>query len=153
MHTRSEGRERGRGGHRQFCLPKFAHVEVSLSPERFTESNHWMLPISSLRIGREQHVPYSSNHSPHHLTFRALHGNHIVSTPFQTVVEEDTQKTITHVSVHILTFHETHYPLSPPGNPNHNSVLIPREGDQRRITETIEKLAKSLPGPLVKLSN
>ena len=37
--------------------------EVSLSPERFTESNHWMLPISSLRIRREQHVPDSSNHS------------------------------------------------------------------------------------------
>ena len=31
--------------------------------ERFTERNHWMLQISSLRIGREQHVPESSDHS------------------------------------------------------------------------------------------
>ena len=32
--------------------------------QRFTESNHWILPIFvSLRRGREQHVPDSSNHS------------------------------------------------------------------------------------------
>ena len=51
------------------------------------------------------------------MTFRALHGNHIVSTPFQTIVEEDKhkkQKIVTHVSVHTLTFHETHYPPPPP---------------------------------------
>ena len=29
--------------------------------QRFTKSNHWILQISSLRIGREQHVPDSSN--------------------------------------------------------------------------------------------
>ena len=39
------------------------------------------------------------------LTFRALHANHIVSTPFQTIVEET------------LTFHQTHYPPLLPGNP------------------------------------
>ena len=33
--------------------------------QRFTKSNHWILPTSSLRIGREQHVPGSSNHSLH----------------------------------------------------------------------------------------
>ena len=86
--------------------------------ERLTKVTTGSFPFSSLRIGREQHVLDSSNHSPHHLTFRALHGNHIVSTPFQNVVEEDTQKIITHVSVHTLTFHETHYPLLPSGNPN-----------------------------------
>ena len=31
--------------------------------QRFTKSNHWMLPIFSLRIGQEQHVFDSSNHS------------------------------------------------------------------------------------------
>ena len=34
----------------------FDHVELSRAPERFTESNHWILPISSLRIGPEQHA-------------------------------------------------------------------------------------------------
>ena len=28
------------------------------------------------------------------------------------------KKIVTHVSVHTLTFHETHYPLSPPSNPS-----------------------------------
>ena len=31
--------------------------------QRFTERNAWILPISSLRTVREQHVPDSSNHS------------------------------------------------------------------------------------------
>ena len=31
--------------------------------QRFTTSNLWILPITSLRTGREQHVPDSSNHS------------------------------------------------------------------------------------------
>ena len=44
-------------------LIAMVHVELSRAPERFTESNHWMLPILSLRIGREQHVHHSSNHS------------------------------------------------------------------------------------------
>ena len=48
-----------------------------------------------------------------------------MSTPFQTIVEEDTQKIVTHVSVHTLTFHETHDPLPPPGNPNTIQYLIP----------------------------
>ena len=30
---------------------------------RFTKSNHWILPILSLRIGRTRNVPDSSNHS------------------------------------------------------------------------------------------
>ena len=51
---------------------------------------------------------------------------HIVSTPFQTIVEEDkhktTQKNVTHVSVHTLTFHETHH--LPPGNTNTIQYLI-----------------------------
>ena len=32
------------GGHRQFCLPRTAHVGLSLGA-KFTESNHWMLPM------------------------------------------------------------------------------------------------------------
>ena len=37
------------------------HVELSLAPE-VHQSNDWILPIQSLRTGREQHVPNSSNH-------------------------------------------------------------------------------------------
>ena len=37
--------------------------------------------------------------------------------------------------------------------PQNNSIPNSQADDQRRITETSEKLAKSLPGPLVKLSN
>ena len=32
-------------------------------PHRFTESNHWMLPMFKFEKDREQHVPDSSNHS------------------------------------------------------------------------------------------
>ena len=38
-------------------------MECSLSPERFTKSNLWILPIYGLRVGREQHVTDSFNHS------------------------------------------------------------------------------------------
>ena len=31
--------------------------------QRFTKSNHWILQVSCLRIGREHHVPDSSNHT------------------------------------------------------------------------------------------
>ena len=40
-------------------------------------------------------------------------------------ISTKTQKIVTHVSVHTLTFHETHYPLTPPGNPNTIQYLIP----------------------------
>ena len=76
------------------------------------------------------------------LTFRALRGNHIVSTPFQTIVEENKnkkQKIVTHVSVHTLTFHETHYPSHlcfsllcvSSREPMDNSVINYREDDKR----------------------
>ena len=51
--------------HRQFCLPRIAHVQFSLAPERFTKRNERILPIF-LSLGgvcREQHVRDSSNHS------------------------------------------------------------------------------------------
>ena len=78
----------------------------------------WILLIYGLRQGREQHDPESSKHSPHHfdsqssrgyhyeshgfsfrspalvlnfsktLTVRALHGNHIVAIPFETIVKK-----------------------------------------------------------------
>ena len=41
-----------------FCLPSMAHAELSRDPK--VQS----FAFSSLRIGREQHVPDSSNHSP-----------------------------------------------------------------------------------------
>ena len=50
------------GGHLQSCLPKFAHVWLSLFPE-VHQRNFWIFCILSLRKDREQHVPDSSNHS------------------------------------------------------------------------------------------
>ena len=50
------------GNHRQFCIPKFAHIGLSRAPE-VHQRNCWMLHIFSLRTGREQHVPDSSSHS------------------------------------------------------------------------------------------
>ena len=58
MGRRGEERE----GHRQFCSPKYAH-KTSRASERFPERNAWILHIFSLRKGREQRVPESSNHS------------------------------------------------------------------------------------------
>ena len=55
----------GAGGHRQFCLPRKAHVEFSLGPrQRFNKETLQSYTFSSLRIDREQHVPDSSNHWP-----------------------------------------------------------------------------------------
>ena len=50
-------------GRRQFSLPKFAHVWLSRASEAHRKKPVEILPISSLRRGRERHVPDSSNHS------------------------------------------------------------------------------------------
>ena len=61
MHQRGgEEGEEGRGGSSPVLLTKMAHVEVSLSPERFTKRNTSDLThFEGLRIGREQRVPDS----------------------------------------------------------------------------------------------
>ena len=51
------------GGHRQFCLPRTAHVGLSLGPTSSPKKTTGCCPCSSLRKDREQHVPDSSNHS------------------------------------------------------------------------------------------
>ena len=51
------------GGHRQFCLPKFAHVGLPRASEVHKKKTFRSFPCSSLRKDREQHVPDSSNHS------------------------------------------------------------------------------------------
>ena len=51
------------GGHRQFCLPRTAHVGLSLGPTGSPKVTTGRCPCSSLRKDREQHVPDSSNHS------------------------------------------------------------------------------------------
>ena len=51
------------GGHRQFCLPRTAHVGLSLGPTGSPKVTTGCCPCSSLRKDREQHVPDSSNHS------------------------------------------------------------------------------------------
>ena len=33
------------GGHRQFCLPRTAHVGLSLGPTGSPKGNHWILPM------------------------------------------------------------------------------------------------------------
>ena len=64
-HTRGRF-ERTHGGQRGVIvssayqnLPKLGHQKAPEVHQR----NPWILPISSLRIGREQHVAESSNHS------------------------------------------------------------------------------------------
>ena len=71
------------------------------------------------------------------LTFRTPQENHIVSVPFETIEKQN-------------AFFYILYRTRTPWN---NSILNSWVDDQRRITETSEKLAKSLPEPLVKLSN
>ena len=51
------------GGHRQFCLPRTAHVGFSLGPTSSPKVTTGCCPCSSLRKDREQHVPDSFNHS------------------------------------------------------------------------------------------
>ena len=51
----------GGRGSSSVCLPKFAHVGLSRDSE-VHQRNPWILPIFSLRIGREQHVADTSNH-------------------------------------------------------------------------------------------
>ena len=109
------------------------------------------------------------------LTFRALHGNHIVPIPFETIVkkkEKNTERRGTQMSRPGMRLPplDTQYDFLPfsflvsliptffsilctTRKPKHNSIPNSRADDQRRITETSQKLAKSLPGPLVKLSN
>ena len=48
------------------------------------------------------------------------------------------QKIVTHVSVHTLTFHETHYPLSSPGNPNTIQYLIPGRTTNVELLKQVE---------------
>ena len=52
----------GAGGHRQFCLPKFAHVWSSRASE-VHQKTFQSFPFSSLRIDSDRHVTDSSNHS------------------------------------------------------------------------------------------
>ena len=56
------GRERG-GGVTVSSAHRNLDLGLSRASERFTERNPWISQIFSLRIGREQHVPESSNHS------------------------------------------------------------------------------------------
>ena len=55
IHTESRGSS-------LVLLTKFAHVLLSRDSE-VHQRNQWILPIFSLRIGREQHVADSSKHS------------------------------------------------------------------------------------------
>ena len=119
--------ERGEGGHRQFCLPRKAHEEFSLGPHKFTERNPWFLPIRSLRAGREQHVPESSNH-PLYL-IRLFSFRNLEETPTQRHKHQHNRhkhqhnrhkhqhNTHTHTHQHTLTNPPTHRPTqhhSPP---------------------------------------
>ena len=98
---REERKERG-GGHRQFCLPRKAHEELSRASERFTERNPWFLPIQGLRTGREQHVPESSNHS--------LYLMKLLSSIF--ILRETLAGISTHNTQHTHT--DQHIPTDPP---------------------------------------
>ena len=108
------------------------------------------------------------------LTFIALHGNHIVSIPFETILKKntgrrgrlrpqmsrpgmrlpprDTQYVFVPFSFLISLIPTFFFILCKTGTPKNNSIPNSRADDQRRITKTSEKLTKSLPGPLVELS-
>ena len=64
-HGGGEGRrgEEGRGGSSPVLLTKIAHVGLSLDPREVHHRNHEILHNFSLRVGREQHVTDSFNHS------------------------------------------------------------------------------------------
>ena len=51
------------GSHHQFCLPRKSPRRVLTWSQRFTKETLGSYPFLSLRIGREQHVSDSSNHS------------------------------------------------------------------------------------------
>ena len=70
------------------------------------------------------------------LTFRTPQENHIVSVPFETIEK---------------CFLKNMFCIS--RTPENNSKLNSRVDDNRKIDKTSEKLAKSLSGPLVELSN
>ena len=61
-----------------FCLPRLIHVELSLARE-VNQSYH---RIFRLRIGREQHVLDSSNHSP--CLIKLLNSRHMTQRHTQT---------------------------------------------------------------------
>ena len=58
LNPHTEGR-----GSSSVLLTRICPRMVITWPQRSTKSNHCILQISSLRGGREQHVPDSSNHS------------------------------------------------------------------------------------------
>ena len=72
-------------------------------------------------------------------------------------MEEDkhktTQKIVTHVSVHTLTFHDTHYPLLPPGNPNTIQYLIPGRVTNGELLKEVKNWQSPSPASVVKLSS
>ena len=83
-------RTHGEGNHRQFCLPKFAHLGLSRAPE-VPQRNPWMLPIFSFRI-REQHDAESSIYSLHVYTHSATQHNTTQHSTAQHSTEHATQK-------------------------------------------------------------
>ena len=70
------------------------------------------------------------------LTFRAVHGKshcvnqHHFKPSWKKMNIKKTQKIVTHVSVHTMTFHDTHY-SPPPKNPwSKNCLIYSREDDK-----------------------
>ena len=49
--------------HRQFSAYQEWSTQSYHLLERLDGSKHWIVPVQCLRIGREEHVPESSNHS------------------------------------------------------------------------------------------
>ena len=92
---------------------KTAHVGLSRAPE-VQQRTPWILPIFCLRIGREQHVAESSNHSLHlntlfnsrHMTQRHTHRH---STTEHNTAQQSTEQhsTIQHNNAQHNTAHST----------------------------------------------
>ena len=127
---RTHGAE-GEGGHRQFCLPKFAHAGLSRAPE-VQQRNPSMVPIFSLRIGREQHVAESSIYSLHLNTL--FNSKHV--TQRHTHIQQQQQHTTAQHSAtqHSTAQHSTEHATQKQAKRREEEIKRRRETEMKRDT-------------------
>ena len=111
VHTGERGRGERGGGSPSVLLTKKSPRRVLTWPHKFTERNPWFLPIRSLRTGREQHVPESSNH-PLYL-IRLFSFRNLEETPTQRHKHQHNRHKHQH-NTHTNTYSPTHRPTDPP---------------------------------------
>ena len=97
-------KERG-GRSPSILLTKKSPRRVLTWPHKFTERNHWILPIQGLRTGREQHVPESSNHSLY--LVKLLSSIFILRETLAGISTHNTQHTYAPTHTHRPTHHHS----------------------------------------------